>query len=146
VHGLIGPNGSGKTTLLNCISGFLRLDRGSISLGDRPLPPAPSERARAGIARTFQQPLLLERESVLENVLVGFAGRPHVDVARYALSMPAARRELSVHRARAVELLAAVGLAELADRPVGELAPGQQRLVEIARALTAEPDVLLLDE
>jgi branched-chain amino acid transport system ATP-binding protein len=133
VLGLIGPNGSGKTTLVNCISGVLAIDGGAISLHDRSLSRASrTRRARAGIARTFQTPRLFAGLTVRENIAAGLraAGNPR----------GAAARE------RVDSLLARFELQRLSRHVVASLPYGLQRRVEIARALAANPKVLLLDE
>ncbi|MGH2991797.1 MAG: ABC transporter ATP-binding protein [Solirubrobacterales bacterium] len=132
VLGLIGPNGSGKTTLVNCISGVLPIDAGEIALDGRVLTRASrATRARAGLARTFQTPRLFAELTVRENVAVGLSTVPM-------------RRS---HRSeRVLRLLDRLGLAEVSRQVVSSLPYGTQRRVEIARALTGEPSVLLLDE
>jgi branched-chain amino acid transport system ATP-binding protein len=132
ILGLIGPNGSGKTTLVNCISGVLRVDGGRISLQDRDITRAPRRRrARAGLARTFQTPRLFGELSVRENVQVG---------------LNAVRGRRSEVRRRLDSLLQRLELSDLSRQVVSSLPYGHQRRVEIARALVAEPEVLLLDE
>lgn len=132
ILGLIGPNGSGKTTLVNCISGVLRIDGGRISLQDRNITRAPRRRrARAGLARTFQTPRLFGELSVRENVQVG---------------LNAVRGRRSEVRRRLDFLLQRLELSDLSRQVVSSLPYGHQRRVEIARALVAEPEVLLLDE
>lgn len=132
ILGLIGPNGSGKTTLVNCISGVLRIDGGRISLQDRNITRAPRRRrARAGLARTFQTPRLFGELSVRENVQVG---------------LNAARGRRSEVRRRLDSLLQRLELSDLSRQVVSSLPYGHQRRVEIARALVAQPEVLLLDE
>lgn len=132
ILGLIGPNGSGKTTLVNCISGVLRIDGGRVSLQDRNITRAPRRRrARAGLARTFQTPRLFGELSVRENVQVG---------------LNAARGRRSEVRRRLDSLLQRLELSDLSRQVVSSLPYGHQRRVEIARALVAQPEVLLLDE
>ncbi len=147
VHALIGPNGSGKSTLINCISGVDAWDGGSIQFGGEDVSPRRPRRAAAlGIARTFQTLRLFTHMSVLHNVLVPMhAARPYGLAA--ALSgwptKASGEREL---RAAGRDLLELVGIAHLAERQAGALSYGQQRLVEIARALAVRPRLLLLDE
>jgi ABC-type branched-subunit amino acid transport system ATPase component len=132
VLGLIGPNGSGKTTLVNCISGVLDIDGGDILLEGRSVARATrARRARAGVARTFQNPRLFSDLTVRENVTVGLN----------ALASRTVRG-----RARVDGLLERLGLVELARTVVSSLPYGYQRRVEIARALAGRPAVLLLDE
>ncbi|HMC16871.1 MAG TPA: branched-chain amino acid ABC transporter ATP-binding protein/permease [Albitalea sp.] len=146
-HALVGPNGSGKTTTLNVISGFIRCDKGSVRIGDDDVSGrAPHAIARLGVGRTFQTPKLLHDMSVLDNVrLGGFAGE-QASAVEIALGMPRARRDRNDSSAAALTLLRFVGLAERADDLAGDLPHGQQRLVEIARAMAGQPSLLLLDE
>lgn len=133
ILGLIGPNGSGKTTLVNCVSGVLRIDEGEIRLEGRKLNRASrTRRARAGIARTFQSPRLFSELSVRENVEVGVNALAHRGPS-------AARRSVD-------SLLDRLELMNLSRQVVSSLPYGYQRRVEIARALVANPRVLLLDE
>jgi branched-chain amino acid transport system ATP-binding protein len=134
IAGLIGPNGAGKTTAFNAITGLYRLDSGDVVFDGRSLKRVrPSRVVRLGIARTFQNVELFTRLTVLENVLVG----AHVS-SRF-------RRERDVRRA-ALETLGYVGIAEHAGRPAAGLPYGTLKRVELARALAAEPRLLLLDE
>jgi branched-chain amino acid transport system ATP-binding protein len=148
VHALIGPNGSGKTTLLNCVSGILAADAGGICFHDTPLDDlAPHQRTRLGLARTFQNIRLFGGLSVLDNVLVGRHCRTHAGLFR-AWSRPPftllAEERASRERARA--LLGLVGLGGRALEAAEGLPLADQRRLEIARALAAEPTLLLLDE
>jgi ABC-type branched-subunit amino acid transport system ATPase component len=132
VLGLIGPNGSGKTTLVNCISGVLEIDSGEILLDGRPMTRAArARRARAGLARTFQNPRLFGDLTVRENIAVGLN----------ALASRSARGAERVDR-----LLRRLELEDLSRQVVSSLSYGYQRRVEIARALAGRPSVLLLDE
>jgi branched-chain amino acid transport system ATP-binding protein len=145
IHGLIGPNGSGKTTCINLISGVLRPDAGSVLLEGRELARQPTHVvAGRGLARTFQNIRVFGRMTVLENVLVGFnrkLGYRLVDV----LALRAGKAEQQL-QARALELLDFVGLREKHAALATSLSYGEQRLVEIARALALSPRLLLLDE
>jgi branched-chain amino acid transport system ATP-binding protein len=133
ITGLIGPNGAGKTTCFNCITRLYQPTSGTIILRGHDLLKIPAHRvAEHGIARTFQNLELFGTMSVLDNVMVGFHARSR-DRA------PKAGRE-------ARELLAYVGLAEAAERPVRSLPFGDRKMVELARALAAKPELLLLDE
>lgn len=128
VHALIGPNGAGKSTVINCISGFQRRSSGEIRLEGFALPHLDAAAiARRGIARSFQTPQLFKRLSVGDNVRVAHQRRT--------------RPGLGIG-----ELLEFVGLGEVADLPAESLAYGQQRLLEVARALASSPRLLLLDE
>ncbi|QRP50741.1 ABC transporter ATP-binding protein [Amycolatopsis sp. FDAARGOS 1241] len=138
VLGLIGPNGAGKTTLLNALSGVTRLKSGSIRLCGRDITRrAPEQVSRLGVARTFQNLQVFGSLTVLDNVLV-----PRWVRRRVHRSGP--RR--AAERQDAMAVLNRVGIAEHADRLAGTLAYGLQRRVELARALAAEPQLLLLDE
>ncbi len=145
--GLIGPNGAGKTTAFNLLSGVLPPSEGSIRFRGREVTGWPAHRiARLGLSRTFQTSRLFGELTVLENVATGMHARRAAGLGATLLSLPrffAAERAM---RARALEILERVGLAHLAARRAAGLPPGQQRLVEIARALATEPVLLLLDE
>ena len=147
VTAVIGPNGAGKTTLFNLISGFLPPDSGAIVFEGAPIAALkPHRRARLGLVRTFQLVQLFSDMSALDNVKVGRHTRTQAGVLGALLPSPAARaggREID----RACrELLDFVGIAHLSDRPAKVLPYGQQRLLEVARALAAEPKLLMLDE
>ena len=146
-YAIVGPNGSGKTTLLNLICGLVRPDGGAVLLDEVPLRgKQPHQLARAGVGRTFQTPKLLGDMTLLDNVLLGAYAGEKANVVEVALRLPRARREDKLLRARAMRYLDFVGLAGSADRIAGEIPHGQQRLLEIARALVAQPRLLLLDE
>ena len=131
--GLIGPNGSGKTTFLNCLSGVFRSDSGSVMLDGQAITGWPSHRvAQAGVVRTFQNIRLFERLTCARNVEVG--------------ALAAGRVRRSASREHTKELLTTMGLEPLADRYAGSLSYGDQRRLEVARALAARPRFLLLDE
>lgn len=141
IFAVIGPNGAGKTTLFNVISGVYRPDEGEIYLAGRPLHGLTTHRiARLGVARTFQITRLFKQLTVLDNVVLGF-GRGDID-PRGLVS--GARRPAEVERAK--ELLAAVGLKDSAGLTAGTLAYGDQRRLELARAMAMDPTLLLLDE
>jgi branched-chain amino acid transport system ATP-binding protein len=147
VHGLIGPNGSGKTTLLNLLSGYYQADAGSVRLDATDLSAAPvQQRARLGIARTFQKPRLLGTQTVLENAMLGGWRDRRAGLVATALSLPRVRDEQRVLRDRAAELLAGLGLGHALDRRANLLEHAEQRFLEIARALTLRPRFILLDE
>ena len=147
VHALIGPNGAGKTTFINLVTGRLAPDRGTVACAGVTLDGArPFRRARRGIIRTFQNLQLFSDLTVAENVAVGGHRHGRVTTVEFALGLPRARRAEAEARRRAAGLLAALGLAELADRRPDEIAYGHRKLVELGRALAAEPSVLLLDE
>jgi branched-chain amino acid transport system ATP-binding protein len=145
ITGLIGPNGAGKSTLFNCVSGFLRPQSGRVLLdGKRIDRRAPHRIARAGLVRTFHTPRALTRMTVLENVTLA-APRNGGEQLGGSLAPRARRREREA-RARAVELLELVRLDSHADALAGTLSGGQRKLLDLVRALMAEPRILLLDE
>jgi len=147
VRGLIGPNGAGKTTLVNVLSGVLRPTAGSISFAGGEIAGSPPYRiARLGIRRTFQTLRIFPELSVLENVAVGYHAHTAAETWDALLGTRRAAREERLTRERAREALALVGLKADPDLPAGALAYGQQRLLEIARAVVAAPRLLLLDE
>jgi branched-chain amino acid transport system ATP-binding protein len=143
---VIGPNGAGKTTLFNCICGLYRPDRGTIRFQGQVLPRRPDAVARRGIARTFQNIELFRGSSVLDNVLLGRHLHIRTPFAAAALGLPRWKRDEVAHRRRVEEILEFLDLQATRHRRVGDLPMGQQRLVEIARALATEPILLLLDE
>jgi branched-chain amino acid transport system ATP-binding protein len=147
VHGLIGPNGSGKTTTLNIISGIYRADGGSIRFDEGELVRRPAyDIARRGVARTFQNIRLFASLGVLENVMIGRHVRTKLGFLGAMVPGGATAREERATRDSARELLRFVGLEHLAGSVARSLAYGDQRRLEIARALASEPRLLLLDE
>jgi ABC-type branched-subunit amino acid transport system ATPase component len=147
IHGLIGPNGAGKTTLINLLSGLVPPTSGTIAYGDRRIDGLPPHRIAAlGITRTYQNIRVFPAMTALENVLVGQHVVTRAPFWQRLLYHPAERREAAAARAEAERLLAQVGLAHRRDVAAGALAYGEQRRLEIARALGARPSLLLLDE
>ncbi|MCK0207958.1 ABC transporter ATP-binding protein [Starkeya koreensis] len=149
IHSVIGPNGAGKTTLFNAITGVARLSAGTVSLaGARIDGQPPHVISRQGIARTFQNVRLFGSISVLDNVLVAEEARPGSVPGLLATlaCLPSARRAEQAAREEAMRLLADVGLADAAGRAARTLSYGDQRRLEIARALATRPKLLLLDE
>ncbi len=147
IHGLIGPNGAGKTTCFNVITGLYQPDDGDFALDGRAYSPsAPHRVAQAGIARTFQNIRLFGDMSALENVMVGRHVRTRQGVLGAILRHRAARDEESQIREKAMQLLDFVGIGSLAHRTARTLSYGDQRRLEIARALATEPLLLALDE
>ena len=145
VHALIGPNGAGKSTFFNMISGVDDPTEGSIALQQQPMAGKPSrEFARLGLGRTFQHVRLLGQRSVLENVALGAHLRAHRGWLASMLRLD--RAEEAALLAEARRQIERCGLGAYADVPAGSLALGQQRIVEIARALAGQPALLLLDE
>jgi len=147
VHGLIGPNGAGKTTLLNLVSGLIRPSGGAIALEGRRIDRFPSHRIAAlGITRTYQNIRLFPALSAAENVLVGSHLRREDPLWKRMLFLPGYRREEADAMQWALSLLSRVGMEERASERASNLSYGEQRRVEIARALASGPRVLLLDE
>jgi branched-chain amino acid transport system ATP-binding protein len=147
ILGLIGPNGAGKTTCFNLINGLLPPSAGGIRLAGQDMVDLPPyRRARLGLARTFQNVQLFGGMTVLENVLAGCHLRQQVGVLTALLPVPAVRRAQAENRGRALELLELVGLGGKEDEPAEALAYGDQRRLEIARALAQQPRLLLMDE
>jgi len=147
IVGLIGPNGAGKTTLFNCISRLYPCERGSIDFNGVSLLDVPRHRvAGLGIGRTFQNLALFRTMSVLDNVMVGRHCRSRGGFFANALRLPFAVEADRQSRDRAMDLLRLLELERFADTPVADLPFGTQKRVELARALAAEPKLLLLDE
>jgi branched-chain amino acid transport system permease protein len=147
VHGLIGPNGSGKSTMMNVLTGIYVPTAGRIAFAGAPVNGrTPSDIALSGIARTFQNVQLFGEMSALNNVMVGLHHSFGSHLLDVALHLPRYRREHAQATARALALLRFVGLAELAHEEARNLPYGKQRLLEIARALALDPQLLLLDE
>ena len=147
ILGLIGPNGAGKTTMFNVITGIYRADAGAVRLHDREiLGLRPYQVARLGVARTFQNIELVGGMSLLENVLTGFHLQIRQGILAAALRLPAASRREREARAESLRLLEYVGLQAPASQRASALPFGQQRLLELARALALRPRLLLLDE
>ncbi len=147
ITGLIGPNGAGKTTCFNMITGFYRPTSGQVLFQGRPIGGLPPHKVcQAGIARTFQNIRLFTNETVLENVMIGRHLRQKTNWLQSLVFTPASIREERAIRAHCLDLLAVVGLADLAGEKAGSLPYGAQRRLEIARALATDPSFLLLDE
>jgi len=147
VHGLIGPNGSGKTTMLNLLCGFYAPSSGQILLNSEDLTNSTiQKRAFLGIGRTFQKPRLLPSLSVLDNAMLGAWIHTRSGFIGSAISLPQVNREELELSNLSKEILWGVGLGTVLDRPAALLDHGQQRFLEIARALVMQPKFLLLDE
>jgi branched-chain amino acid transport system ATP-binding protein len=147
VYGLIGPNGAGKTTFFNVITGLYTPDSGSFELGGETYKPeAVHEVAKAGIARTFQNIRLFAEMTALENVMVGRHVRTHSGLMGAVFRTPGFKAEEAAIAARARELLEYVGIAKFADYKARTLSYGDQRRLEIARALATDPKLIALDE
>ena len=147
IKAVIGPNGAGKTTLFNLVSGFLAPDAGVIQYRNAPIQSrSPYEIAGRGLSRTFQHIRLFAHMSALENVMVGCHVRSRAGFIAGMLNLPWTWREEAMIRDKALELMTFLGISGLADADATSLSYGQQRAVELARALAGEPEMLLLDE
>lgn len=147
ITGLIGPNGAGKTTLFNLITGFETLTSGQIFFNNQEITNQPPHQlVNRRLVRTFQITRLFNKMSVLENVMAGMYSLTHAGTVSSMLGLPSVRKEEEMVREKATELLKEVGIDKLAAVPAGNLATGQKRLLEIARALAVKPTLLMLDE
>jgi branched-chain amino acid transport system ATP-binding protein len=147
IKALIGPNGAGKTTLFNLISGFLPPDSGEIVFGGTAVQGMqPFEIAARGMARTFQHIRLFPKMTVLENIMVGRHVHSRGGFVAGMLNLPFTWKEERRIRERSFEIMELLGIADHAQTEAASLAYGQQRVVEIGRALACEPELLLLDE
>jgi branched-chain amino acid transport system ATP-binding protein len=147
IVGIIGPNGAGKTTLLNTISGLNRPSAGEIALdGVSIAGRRPTEIAKLGLARTFQMSQLFPGMTVLENVMTGLHLRTRAGVFAAAFRSRSMREEEEATAEKAWEALRYVGMERFAHQPGTALSFGQQRVIEIARTLISEPNLVLLDE
>ncbi len=147
VYGLIGPNGAGKTTFFNVITGLYIPDSGSFALGGKPYKPsAVHEVAKAGIARTFQNIRLFPEMTALENVMVGRHVRTHSGLFGAVFRSSGFKAEEAAIAARAQELLDYVGIGRYGEYKARTLSYGDQRRLEIARALATDPQLIALDE
>ncbi|RSS78541.1 ABC transporter ATP-binding protein [Streptomyces sp. WAC06614] len=146
IVGLIGPNGAGKTTFFNCLTGLYTPTEGEVRYKGTVLPPKSFKVTAAGIARTFQNIRLFSNMTVLENVLVGRHTRTKEGLWSALLRLPGFHKEEAASREKAMELLEFIGLAHKADHLARNLPYGEQRKLEIARALASDPGLILLDE
>jgi branched-chain amino acid transport system ATP-binding protein len=146
IVGLIGPNGAGKTTFFNCLTGLYKPTSGQVRFAGVPLAPKPRAVVRAGMARTFQNIRLFANMTALENVMVGRYCRTTSGALTSVLRGPKYRREEKATRARAQELLDFVGLGRSTEHLARNMPYGDQRRLEIARALATDPKLILLDE
>ena len=146
ILGLIGPNGAGKTTFFNCLTGLYKPTEGQVRLSGVALAPKPRAVVEAGMARTFQNIRLFANMTALENVMVGRYCRTSSGALTSILRGPKFKREEAETRARAQELLEFVGLGTSTDHLARNLPYGNQRRLEIARALATDPKLVLLDE
>ncbi len=147
IKGVIGPNGAGKTTLFNLIAGTIQPHKGEVFFKDKKITALkPHAVAGRGIARTFQTTKLFSHMTVLENVMVGRHSRTKCGFISGMLNLPSAWREDKHTKEKAMSILSDIGLKEHAFETASNLPFGRQRLVEFARALAMEPQLLLLDE
>jgi branched-chain amino acid transport system ATP-binding protein len=147
VTGVIGPNGAGKTTVFNVVCGFVRPERGELLWrGERLSRHRPHDLTRLGIARTLQGLGLFPALTAVENVMVGADRHARTGFLSALLALPRSDRDEGALRERALRVLGDLGVADVAHRRPGELPYGVQKRVALARALVAEPDLLLLDE
>jgi len=147
VFSIIGPNGAGKSSMLNVINGFYHPQQGSITYrGVTRSKMRPHEAARQGIARTFQNIALFKGMSTLDNIMTGRNTMMHRNVLWQALHVGPARREEIEHREKVEQIIDFLEIEHIRKTPVGRLPYGLQKRVELARALAAEPSMLLLDE
>ena len=147
LYGLIGPNGAGKTTIFNLLTGVYKPDEGIINLDGQDITGKSTiDINKAGIARTFQNIRLFTRMNVLENVQMGMCGKAKVSLFDNLFSTPKKRAETIRQRERAIEILRIMGLEDKKYHMPGSLPYGEQRRLEIARAMATDPKLLLLDE
>ena len=146
IRAIIGPNGAGKSTLINLISGLYRPDSGAIAFSTRAGPPRARDLARFGVQRTFQNLALFDGLSVWENVAMGRTAARHAGTIERVVGLGRIRRERADTRGKVDAILAFLELEEIRCRSVAALPYGLRKRVELARALVAEPRVLLLDE
>jgi len=147
IHGIIGPNGAGKTTVFNLITGVYHPDNGHILLGEKEVSSLPADViSRSGIARTFQNIRLFSQMTVLDNIKVALGHRTNYRLWDVMLGLNRFRRQEKVIAKEAMDYLGFFGLADRHNQVAGSLAYGEQRRLEIARALATDPKVLLLDE
>ncbi|HBF39701.1 MAG TPA: ABC transporter ATP-binding protein [Firmicutes bacterium] len=147
IRALIGPNGAGKSTLFNAITGIHQVTSGQVFFkGQNITGLKPYQITGIGISRTFQNILLFEEMTVIENVMVGLHCRTKTETFEIILGLPGVKKEEKECREKSIELLEFVGLADKMNEKARNLPYGPKRLLEIARALASEPKVLLLDE
>ncbi len=147
IFALVGPNGAGKTTLFNIITGVIKPTSGKVYFkGEDITGLSPVKIVRKGIARTFQNIRLFNSMSVLENVLIGFEKSYEYNYFEAMFRFPRFFKQERIHKEKAFEILRYLGIEKYADYNAKSLSYGNQRKVEIARALATEPDLLLLDE
>jgi branched-chain amino acid transport system permease protein len=146
IHGIIGPNGSGKSTLVSCITRYHKLTSGEVLLFGKEMPRKPHAVARGGVTRVFQVPHLFERVSVRDNVLTGMRIHERYTWIEAVFRLPRYLSNTRAEQKQAVALLKLVGLGRKSEIASANLSHGQKRLLEIVRAVSARPRVLILDE
>jgi branched-chain amino acid transport system permease protein len=147
IHGVIGPNGAGKTSLFNIVSGFLEADSGDIEIfGQKALGLPAKSRIALGMTRTFQHVALFPQLSCLDNVVAGIGRNTVMQSLADSFDEVVNGARSQEHRERALSALASVGLADIAHLPAGQQSLGNQRRLEIARAIVSRPRLILLDE
>ena len=147
LFGIIGPNGAGKSSLYNCISGIYVPDEGEILFNGQPITGLrPTKVAKLGVARTFQNLALFENLNVNDNLMLGRHRLMRTGYLSGALWLGRARAEEVAHRRQCLEIIDLLGLTEVSQLPVGGLPYGDQKRVELGRALVSEPEILMLDE
>jgi len=147
IYGIIGPNGAGKTTLFNCVTGIYTPEKGSIKYkGENITGMAPHKIAQRGVLRTFQNIRLFKEMSVAENIMAGCHTKSNQKWYHAIVHTPAFRKDEDKHWKKVEELMEFFGLTKFAMHPTGDLSYGVQRKVEMARALAADPELLILDE
>ena len=147
ITGLIGPNGAGKTTLFNLLSNFIKPDHGTIFFDNQPIHNLPTHKiATKGFIRTFQVARVLSKLSVLENMLLATPNQTGENFFKVWFQQGKLKQEERINKAKAIEILESVGLAEKAYDYAGALSGGQRKLLEIARTLMTNPKLILLDE
>ena len=147
IYGIIGPNGAGKTTLFNCVTGIYTPEKGTIKYkGENITGMEPHKIAQRGVLRTFQNIRLFKSMTVLENILIGFDYQASYTYFEAIFRLPRFYKEEKRVKKRAFEIMEVLGIDKYANEQATSLSYGQQRKVEIARALAANPQLLLLDE
>jgi branched-chain amino acid transport system ATP-binding protein/neutral amino acid transport system ATP-binding protein len=147
ITGLIGPNGAGKTTMFNLIAGSLKLDQGEVYFSEQKVNNfAPHQIARLGLARTFQIPKTLKKMTVLENLMLVPSGQSGENIWNSWFRGDKVESEEKANAAKAYETLEFLEIEHLADEMAVNLSGGQKKLLELGRALMAEPELILLDE
>ncbi len=147
IFAIIGPNGAGKSSMLNCINGFYHPQEGTITFkGEERRQMRPHEAAAQGISRTFQNIALFKGMTTLENVMTGRMLKMQASFVEQALYIGRGKREEIAHREKVEEVIDFLEIQSIRKTPVGRLPYGLQKRVELARALAAEPELLLLDE